>query len=209
MKKVLLVPIALSFASPASFAANCTDLKSCAKVMNELFSQNYVWDSSLDGLKFPSGNEIELTKQTGEITFTALLDQNSLSRAPVGDGKNFRIVKSAHRKEMETPKFDASFDVEPKLPETWDMVTLCYKTKSPEVAPYIEQMYRLHLPRESRMQADENTSSIIITAPAPTVRHMYKMIKDADQPLTPAMKEKMRKWEEMRREEVKAMKKGS
>ncbi len=193
------IPFALLSLAPASaLAANCADLKSCAKVMNDLFSQSYVWDGNVDGLKFPSSPEIELTKQNGELVFTALLDQNGLARAPVGDGKTFRIVKSVSRREMETPIFPASFDHEPKLPETWDIVTMHYKLKSAETAGYIEQMYRLNLPRESRMQADNNSGNLFVTAPAPTVRHMYKMIKAADQPLTAAAKEQMRAHEKTR-----------
>ncbi len=182
-------------------AATCKDLKSCATVMYDLLGQRYIWEASSEK-QIVTSPDIELTKENAELVFTALLDQSLLARAPVGDGKTFRIVSSALRKEMPLPIVDASADLAPKLPNTWDIVAMRYKTKSRDLTTTIESAYRLHLPRESRLQADYSAGLLIVEATAPMVRHMYDMIKAADVPQTPEvkayLKEQERKWEAIR-----------
>jgi hypothetical protein len=89
--------------------------------------------------------------------------------------------------------------MKPKVPDTWDWLEMRYKTKEREQTVSIESMYRLHLPREARMQADYNGGFLIIDGPAPLIRRMYDVIKAADIPSSPAvkayLKEQEKKWE--------------
>jgi hypothetical protein len=142
--------------------------------------------------------DLELTKENAEVVFTALLDESYLARAPVGDGKTFRIVPGKERREMETPIFDASFESAPQLPNTWDWVTMRYHPKSRELTETLEREYRLHVPRDARLQGDYNAGVILVTAPAPTVRHMYEVFKGADVPQTAAVKKHFEELEQKR-----------
>lgn len=192
----------LPFLAGAAQAATCTDFKTCAAVMHELSSQHYIWSAS-DDVNIQAAPNVELNKENAEVVFTAMLDQVGFARAPAGDGKTFRIVRSAQRKEMELPIVEASAERAPTLPKTWDWVMMRYKTKSPELATFLERMFRLHVPRESRLQADENTGTVIVTATAPIVRQLYETLKGADKPMSAALKEKMkaqeRRWQELER----------
>jgi type II secretory pathway component GspD/PulD (secretin) len=167
----------------------CVDVKTCSKLMFDLKGQRYIWDGKMEDYKFLGTPDVELTKDNAELVFTAILDQMGLARMPVGDGKTYRVVKSPYIKEIETPIVEASAENRPTFPSnTWDWVTMRYHVKSPESAPSIESMYRLHVPREGRMQADENAGLIIVTGQTPMVRQMYETIKAADKPLSPSAK---------------------
>jgi hypothetical protein len=166
----------------------CNDLKECAKVMHEITGQRYVWDATIDNNKLVMVPGMEITKENSEVVFTALLDQVGLARAPIGDGKSFRIVRSSLRKEMELPVIVANADSKPEFSNTWDWVTMRYKTKSRDLAVAIEKAYRLHVPREARLHADYIAGILIVSATTPVVRQMFDTIKAADVPMTPEIK---------------------
>jgi hypothetical protein len=199
----LLFACSLFFIVSAAQAASCTDIRSCAKAMQDITQQRYIWDVTVENNKINS-TDIELNKDNADLIFTAMLDQVGLTRLPVGDGKTYRIVRGALIKEIETPITEVSYDHAPKFGNTWDWVSMRYKLKPGASANLIEQSYRLHLPRESRMQADENGGFLIITATIPVARHMYEMLKAADRPLSAAMKVELKKREREQFERMKA-----
>ncbi len=201
LKKILLCSLSIFFYGNFAHASNCIDFKTCTAVMFDLTGQRYVWGNNFDTAKIGASPAVELTKENAELIFTALLDQAGYTRMPVGDGKTYRIVRSVERKEMELPIVEASAEHMPNFPNTWDWIMMRYKVKSPELAAYLERAYRLHVPRDSRLQADENTGTIIVTAATPIVRQMYETLKGADKPLTANLKEKI-KAEGKRRHEV-------
>jgi type II secretory pathway component GspD/PulD (secretin) len=201
--------LTLALAGPSARAAQavtCKDLKSCAEAMFDLTGQRYVWDDKADREKLVMSPNVELTQENAELVFTALLDQVHLARLPIGDGKTFRILPGAERKEIEMPILDASFDKAPNFPKTWDWVTMRYKTKTRELPSFIEQAYRLHVPREARLQADFNSGYLIVSGATPVVRHMYEIVKGADVPLSAEVKKMQaaqeKKWAEQRKIEL-------
>jgi hypothetical protein len=197
MPKIFLTALASLLLSGYAFAAGgCNTLKTCAKIVTDLTGEVYIWDDAAEGAKFYSSQELDFTKDNAAVLFTTLLDQAGLARLPIGDRKTYRIVRMTTMKETTTPVVEASADRAPTLPKTWDWVTMRYKTKSPEEPSFIEQSYRLHVPREARMQADDNTGTLIVTGAAPMVAHMYEMIKAADKPLSPLAKQSQKKYEE-------------
>lgn len=200
--------LSLLFASLSVQAASCSDLKTCAKIVTDLTGQKYLWATAHESLKLGNGSELDLTQENVEVLFTAFLDQLGLARIPLGDGKTFRILKGAEIKEIETPIFEASAEKRPDFGKTWDWITVKYKTKSPELAPYLEQAFRLHMPREARMQADGNTGQMILTGTIPVVRKMYDILKLSDKPMTAAFKKEIEEFNrERRRREMECAKK--
>jgi hypothetical protein len=179
----LPVAFLLLFVSTSARAEVCIDFKSCTKLMYDLKGQRYIWDAKFDEHKFSASPDVEMTKDNAELVYTSLLDFAGFARLPVGDGKTYRIERSVNLKEIEAPVFDASADKPPVLPNTWDWVTMRYKLKTPDEAGVLESMYRLHLPREARMQADDNSGNLIITGAVPVVRQMYETIRAADRPI--------------------------
>jgi hypothetical protein len=178
----LYVPLTLGLLlTTAARAETCTDLTTCAKLMHDFKGHRYIWDVKMNEYKFASSPSVEMTADNAELIFTSLLDHVGLARLPVGDGKTYRVVRNVMMKEIEAPVVEASADRPPEFPSnTWDWVTMRYRVKSPEAAPVIESAYRLHMPREGRMQADENSGFLIVTGSIPTVRQMYKTIQAAD-----------------------------
>ena len=175
-------------ASTTAHAESCIDFKTCTKLMFDLKGQRYIWDSKFDEHKFSASPDVEMTKDNAELVFTSLLDFAGFARLPVGDGKTYRIERNVNLKEIEAPVFDASAEKPPVLPNTWDWVTMRYKLKTADEAVVLESMYRLHLPREARMQADDNSGNLIITGTIPMVRQMYETIRAADRPIGKAAK---------------------
>jgi len=203
--KTPILALSFLFLAPIARAETCSDMKSCTKLLHELKGQHYVWDPGTAELKFASSPAVEMTADTAELLFTALLDQVGLARLPVGAGKTYRIVRSVMLKEIEAPVLEASAGSPPKFPaNTWDWVTMRYRVKSPEAAPVIESMYRLHLPREARMQADENAGLLVVTGTIPVVRQMYETILAADKPLSPQARKNYQAWRAARLKEMAA-----
>lgn len=203
MTKILLLLGGLASASSAQ-AASCSDLKSCAMAMSEISGQSYIWNTDYERMKITAAPNLELNKENAEQVFTAMLDQVGLARVPVGDGKTFRLVKGAERKEMEVPVLLGSAEHRPEFPATWDWVTLRYSPKVRELTESMERAYRLHVPREARIQADYGAGIILVTAAAPVVRQMYETLRAADVPQSAAVKkhfeEQERKWREEKKE---------
>ncbi|RZA06530.1 MAG: hypothetical protein EOP11_10100 [Proteobacteria bacterium] len=191
MKYLAIAVFACAAHGASARAATCADLKGCAKAMYDLTGDRYVWDDKSALPKLVMVPDIELSKQNAEMVFTGLLDQLHLARVPIGDGKTFRIMPGAERKETEMPILDATAENEPPWPKSWDWVSMRYKVKSSEMAGFIEQKYRLHVPREARLQADTAAGLLIVSAATPIVRQMYKTIQAADVALTPAIKKQM------------------
>lgn len=184
-----IIPLLCVFlGSNMAMAANCSDIKSCAMAVSDVTGQKYIFNSDIEKFKLSITPEAEITKENAELIFTAMLDQVGLARAPIGDGKTFRIVTGADRKEMEIPVVEASAEKAPSFSNTFDWVTMRYKPKSKELTDSIERAYRLHVPRNSRLQADYNAGIIIVTSSTPVVRQMYETIKAADVPQTAAVK---------------------
>ena len=196
-KKIFFILCGLpAYGIPAE-AETCNDFKSCAKVMFEVTQERYVWGGQ--NISISAATDIDITKENAALVFTALLDQAGFARVPVGDGKTYHIVSVSQRREMETPIIEASAEQKPDLPETWDWVTLRYKVRSPETAKYLENNYRLSVPREARLIADENTGTVELTATVPVARKMYATLKGGDKPLTPSFRAKLLREEEGRR----------
>jgi len=176
--------------------------------MFDLEGQRYLWDTKVEedrDAKIFTPPSVEMNKENADLIFTALLEQVGLARAPVGDGKTFRLVRGALRKEMEVPTVDVSYDKAPLLPNTWDWMSMRYHLKSAETAATIESSYRLHLPRESRMQADVNSGFLIITGNIPLLRQMYETIRAADKPLTAVARKQYEEWQRENRARRAAM----
>ncbi|MGZ3684765.1 MAG: hypothetical protein ACXVCI_12985, partial [Bdellovibrionota bacterium] len=186
-------------------AENCADIKSCAKLMYDLKGQRYIWDAKMDEHKFVSSPDVEMTKDTADQVFTALLDQLELARVPVGDGKTYRVIPSRLRREQQMPVVEATFDKAPELPNTWDWVEMRYSVKAPEIVKFLESEYKPNVPREARLQSDENSGVVIVAAPAPVVRQMYETIQGADRPLSAALRQKMKDGQRRRDAEVAAL----
>jgi hypothetical protein len=193
--KLLLPLVTLLFALNAH-AENCTDLKGCAKLMYELKGEHYVWDVKAEEAKFSSSPDVELTKENADLVFTSLLDQLGLARLPVGDGKTFRVVRAQLRRELELPVVDASAELRPAFPNTWDWYSMRYHVKNADEVSYLENAYRNRIPREAQIQADENSGLLTVIGSAPVVRQMYETLKAADRPLSVAAKTKQKEREE-------------
>jgi hypothetical protein len=193
--KLALTALSTALLAVSAHAETCTDFKTCSQLMFELKGQRYVWDAKMEEHKFTATPNVEMSKENAELIFTALLDQAGLARLPVGDGKTYRVERNVNLKEISAPVFDASAEHAPVIPmDTWDWVTMRYKLKSADEANVIESMYRLHLPREARMQADENAGLLLVTGTIPMVKQMYVTISAADKPVSSTAKKHYQEW---------------
>lgn len=192
--KILFLSLPFALAAEPAHALTCNDLKTCAKVMHELKGQTYIWEADTQK-KIVTSPDLDLDQQNAEIVFTAMLDQAGLARLPVGDGKTFRVLPGAHLKEIGQPIVEATAEKRPDFGNTWDWVTMRYRPKTRELTTSLESAYRLHVPREARLQADYNAGFVIVTASIPVVRQMYEVMRAADVPQTPEVKKYLQEQE--------------
>ena len=176
-----IVPVLLVLAiSTSALAEKCDDLPSCSKIMNKLFGENYVF-SQEEAKAFKTIASLpDLSPETGELNFTAALNHAELARAPVGDGKTYRIVRWTTLKEMNIPVIRvAKGEKFPELPNTWDWVELYYELKTPGRGTELEATFRFHMARNERMHPVGDF--VIRAAPIPKLKSMFEKLRIAEE----------------------------
>src|SRR5687768_2959657 len=128
---LLLIPFLSTQAFAASFVERCPDIAPCAKAVSELTGQKYVLDQDVKGSQNLATPNIELTKENAELLFTELLHNAGYARIATGEPGTWRIMRQRDARDSVLPIIEASKDQPPKMPNTWDIVTMKYKAENP------------------------------------------------------------------------------
>lgn len=194
--------IFLSFVAGASafattsFAASvtdaCPDIQSCAKAVGELLGQKYIFDSEVKG-KVQATPNLELTKDNAEVVFTNILYLEHFARVPNGAPNTYQIVRDREARDMPVPLLKATQTEAPKLPNTWDLITLSYKATNAEVVDEIARSARSFMPANSRIIPYEAGGNLFITDSAQNIKKIYEIIVSMDQKPSAALR---KRWEE-------------
>jgi type II secretory pathway component GspD/PulD (secretin) len=196
---LLIVP------SPASAAAvkdACANLEKCANAIAELTGTKYVFDGKeLAGMKIAATANFELTKENAEEVFTLMLEQNEYTRLPLGEEKAYTIIRSRNARDSALPIYTGDSTNLPKLPQHWDLSTARYRAQTPELVDHLARNMRSFLPANSRVIPDENSGTLLITAPNPIIRNVLNHIQALDVKLSP---EKIKELKRAREERKKA-----
>ncbi|MEK7689502.1 MAG: hypothetical protein AAB425_00620 [Bdellovibrionota bacterium] len=184
---VALVLGAAGNAHAESFAEKCKNLQECAQTVGAITQQKYVFDGDLKG-SFLSTPNLELTAANAERIFSLALHSNGFTRVPTGEKDVFWIARQRDARDGAVPIYEADEKSPPKLPETWDLITLRYKATNPEALELFARMLRNFVSAHARVLSNVLSKSIWITDSAPNVRKVYEMLKVMDVKPSPELK---------------------
>lgn len=187
MKKILLGFFTLSSLSTLVVAAPspCSDVRSCAGVVSKLTGQKYVLNGGVDKKVVNFVGDVQLTKDNADLFFTNILHQYGLTRVPVSaaEKNTYYIVESKEALQQPIPVFEASHEMAPSLPNTYDSVTVKYTMISREVANELQRFIIDLIPRSGRITNYPGTSLLVITDSAMNMRKILDVVKSVDRPL--------------------------
>ncbi len=199
MKKLFVMMLVLSLSGvsvhASSFAERCADIAMCAAQVSEILKQKYILAPDISG-KIQATPNLELTKENAEVLFTNALYLNGYSRVPLGTDGTFQIVRVRDARDSAIPLVKSQKMQPPNLPDTWDLMTLEYKSSNPEGVEEMARTCRSFMPANSRIIPVELSGTLLVTDAAANLKKIYAMLKDMDQPASLALK---KKWAEHRR----------
>lgn len=189
---VVVSALLCSLAADASdkFAEKCPDVPTCAKSVAALLGQKYLSDGDLKG-KIDTAGDLELTQTNAENLFTQALHLNGYTRVPTGESRTYVILRQRDARDSNLPVVEADARNEPRIPRTWDLMTLKYKAANPEAVEAIAKLTRSFLPANARIAPAELSGRLIVTAAAMDLARIYELIRENDQKPTAEMK---RRW---------------
>lgn len=199
------IAVTLSATADAdSFHDRCPDIASCAKTMSELLGQKYLFDTDIKG-QIASTPNVDIQRDNAEALFTEMLNTNGLMRVPApGQANTWLIMRQRDGRDSGLPTISCDSQYPPRLPETWDWMTMQYKTPNVESIEPIARMIRSFLPANARIITAELSGSLLITANAVDLKRVYALIKENDRKLTPELKKLIEEREKMAIEARKA-----
>ena len=182
-----------------SFAAKCPDIPTCAKVVGDLLGQKYLFDSTVKGSVLATAN-LELTQENAELLFTTMLNSEGFSRVPLGgsDVKAFQIMRQRDARDAAIPVVDSDQRTVPKLPVTYDLMTMRYHATHKDIVEHIARLARSFMPGNSRIIPDSVAGTLLITDTAMNLKKLYGLIQDSDQAASPEIK---KQWQEEHKRE--------
>jgi len=198
MKKMICIGVGaqLLFSSglamSGTFAEQCPDIATCAKVVGELLGQKYIFDADVKG-QIKATSNLELTKSNAELLFSNALNMNGFSRVPLSSPNTFQIMRQRDARDSAIPAVTADAHTPPALPDTWDLYTMKYKATNPELVEEIARLTRSFMPAIARVVPVEWSGMLMITDTAANLKKVYGLIKSNDVKPTPEMK---KKWQE-------------
>ena len=158
----------------------CSNLNKCVDAVSELTGKKYLYNGKLKG-SLASSNNLELTKENADQLFSFLLNENGYTRVPVGEN-TFQIISSRDIRYTPTPKFLASYDKAPELPDNMDYVMMEYTVKNnkTKLSTEITRALRPFMSRYGRIIDVKSSGHIIFQDTARNLKRLYGLIKTVD-----------------------------
>ena len=182
MKTIVLLALLFSVTAvrAENFGAACPDIASCIKVVSKITGEKYIYDVREIGGKGNATDNIELTKENADNLFSNLLNMNGLTRVPTGEKDTFRIMKVNEAKGSAIPSFEASYDHEPNLPNTWDIVRMEYKMMYPETVRPLENVIRTFANMGARIYGNDINGTLVIADTSMGLKGLYPLLRSND-----------------------------
>jgi general secretion pathway protein D len=143
-----------------------------AKAISKLTGKNFIYNPQDVKGRISVVSQTPITVGDAWNAFLTALNMRGFALIP--SGRYFRIERLATAKEKQTPLFS---DRSP--PNNDEFITRVIPLRFIDAAEF-EQAFRLWMPREARMQAYQQTNTVIITDTAANISRMMELIKLLD-----------------------------
>ncbi len=176
--------------SPSSFSL-CTELEKCIKTVSEITGDKYIFNADLLKGKMNVSDNVELTQENATFLLSQALYFNGYTRIPLGHPHTYRITSHSNALHIPLPIVFATTDTPPEFPNTWDLITLTYQVKYPEVIREMANTARSFMHASARIVPNKITSQIILTDTAVNIKNVYKILREMDQKPNKKLQEEM------------------
>jgi hypothetical protein len=197
---LLVAPTFASAGNNPTWKDKCSNLRACVDAYSELTGDQFIYDKDVNGTVIISDN-LPFVKEDAELIFTNILYQNYLSRVLIKPGV-YNILRSNDAKGKALPLITCDQNTPPKLPNTYDLVTLEYKFTNGIMAKGAENVIRTYVDMGARIYGIEYPGILYITDVAKQMPKAYAMLKELDVKPTKEYLEEKKKWDEARMKEV-------
>ena len=188
MKNLNLLLI-LAISSPISALAatwkeKCTDFKACVEAYSVLTGEQYLYDNVTARIEI-TGN-LPFEKEDSDLIFTNILYQNGLGRVMIKPNV-YNIMRMNDPKSRDVPLIKCDQHTAPKLPNTYDLVTLEYHMTNTAVVKESENVIRTYADMGARIYGVETANLILITDVAKNMEKIYHILTSIDVKPTPEL----------------------
>jgi len=174
----VLIQTSSVFAGAPTWKEKCVDLKSCIENVSALTGEQYVFDRDVKGEMHFTDN-LPFEKEDAELIFTTVLFQNGVARVPMKPGV-YQILRINDAKGKDLPYYTCDQRNPPKLPNTYDLVTMEYKFTNPAMAKESENVIRTYSDMGARIYGVESNGTLIIVEVAKNLNKIYRMLVSLD-----------------------------
>lgn len=179
-----------SVAQTASIAQT-DSLKGLVEQVSALTGDQYSYGNWLDNRHVGLTPNFVLTKENASQVLTNALLMNELTRVPTGTPNMYFVVEARQASMQPLPVFEASLKEEAKLPNTFDIVNLKYKTMDPQMADVLQRFLTDLIPRWGRITSYPDTGVLVITDSAQNIKRIVEILKSVDKPLSAKFKKEL------------------
>jgi general secretion pathway protein D len=167
-----LAPPATCKMTVESFDYPDSEILDVAKAIGKLTGRNFIYNPQDVKGKISIVSQTEITVCDAWNAFLTGLNVRGFALVP--SGKYLRIERIANAKEKQTPIYS-----EKKIPNNDEFITRVVPLRYIDATEF-ESAFRLWMPREARMQAYQQTNTIIITDTATHINRMIELISLLD-----------------------------
>ena len=163
----------------ATWKEKCTDFKSCVESYSELTGEQYLYEKeSIKGAIEITGN-LPFVKEESDLIFTNILYQNGLARVMIKSNV-YNILRLNDAKSKDVPLIKCDQNTAPKIPNSYDLVTMQYRMTNPSVVKESENVIRTYADMGARIYGVETSGLLLITDVAKHMDKIYQILTSLD-----------------------------
>ena len=166
-----------------------------------LTGEQYLFNKDILGAPVQITDNLPFTKDDAELIFTNILYESGLARVLIKPGV-YNITRMNEAKGRDVQLIPCDQNTPPKLPNTYDLVTLQYRFTNGMMAKNSENVIRTYVDMGARIYGIEYPGMIYITEVAKHLNKAYAMLKDLDVKPTKEFLEKQKAWDAARLKEI-------
>lgn len=167
-----------------ALGATCKKLNECIDLSTQLTGKKIIFDKKILPFTYELGRPVEMNKENADKILSEALSVFGLAKIPTQMKDTIKLIDAREiRYHSDFPTFSASKNSAPDIPETYDPVSLVYKSVKGSDVALIEEKIKPLLSRYGRAVAMRDGSLVVIDQ-AINVKKILPLIQKQDFPLT-------------------------
>jgi len=146
---------------------------------SELTGEQYLYEKITINGTIEITSNLPFVKEESDLIFSNILYQNGLARVMIKPNV-YNILRLNDAKSKDVPLIKCDQRTAPKIPNTYDLVTLEYHMTNPTVVKESENVIRTYADMGARIYGVESSGILLITDVAKHMDKLYQILLSLD-----------------------------